>query len=54
MVNFVVNHYPDTKLIGVGFSMGANILVKYLGENLDQQRKFICAVSTCQGYDILK
>lgn len=54
IVNFVASNYPDTNLIGVGFSMGANILVKYLGENIDQPRKFLCAVSICQGYDILK
>lgn len=54
IVKYTVSNYPNTKLVGVGFSMGGNILVKYLGENLEHQRNFVCAVSLCQGYDILK
>ena len=41
-------------LVGVGVSMGANILVKYLGEKPRRQKDFLCAMSVCQGYDILK
>ena len=44
--------FPETKLIGVGFSMGANMLLKYLGEKSSNQRNFIGAFSGCQGYDI--
>lgn len=47
----VVKH---KRLIGVGFSMGANILIKYLGEEASRQELFECAVSVCQGYDILR
>lgn len=54
MVRYTVDNYPNTKLLGVGFSLGGNILVKYLGENPEHQRNFICAISLCQGYDILK
>ena len=54
MVDFVRNNYPGTRLIGVGFSLGGNIMVKYLGENSDHQKDFVSAVSLCQGYDVMK
>ena len=54
VVRYTANNFPNTKLVGVGFSLGGNILVKYLGENPEHQRNFVCAVSVCQGYDILK
>lgn len=47
----VLNH---KRLIGVGFSMGANILIKYLGEEAPRQECFECGISVCQGYDILR
>ncbi|XP_078343367.1 monoacylglycerol lipase ABHD2-like isoform X1 [Oculina patagonica] len=54
----VVTHLTSVvkhkRLIGVGFSMGANILIKYLGEEPSRQGLFECAVSVCQGYDILR
>ena len=43
--------YPDTKLVAVGFSMGGNVVCKYLGEDERNQQHFICAISCCQGYD---
>ncbi|GAB1603608.1 monoacylglycerol lipase ABHD2-like [Argonauta hians] len=43
--------YPETKMCLVGFSMGANIVLKYLGENCDNQNRFLCGLSICQGYD---
>lgn len=54
----VVNHLTTVlnhkRLIGVGFSMGANILIKYLGEEAPRQECFECGISVCQGYDILR
>ena len=42
---------PDTKFIGLGFSMGGLILVRFLGEQcLERQRRFMCAISIGQGY----
>ena len=32
MMDVLIDKYPDMKYIGVGFSLGANILLKYLGE----------------------
>ena len=43
--------YPSAKFIGLGFSLGACILVRFLGEHNERQNKFICAASICQGYD---
>ena len=40
----------DTKFIGVGLSMGGLILVRFLGEQINLQRRFLCAISVCQGY----
>ncbi|XP_033099595.1 monoacylglycerol lipase ABHD2-like [Anneissia japonica] len=54
MVEYVLKNYPSSKLIAVGFSMGANTVVKYLGEKPERQRHFECVVSVCQGYDITK
>ena len=54
----VVNHLTSVlnhkRLIGLGFSMGANILMKYLGEEPSRQEYFECGISVCQGYDILR
>mgnify|MGYP001553617628 CR=1 FL=1 len=51
MVDEVRALYPNTSLIAVGFSMGANIVLKYLGESHENQSKFKAAMSICQGYD---
>jgi uncharacterized protein len=32
MIDFVVQRYPDKKLLPVGFSLSGNVLLKYLGE----------------------
>ena len=45
---------PSKRLIGVGFSLGANILLKYLGEKPERQRWFSFALSICQGYDLVR
>ena len=54
MVEYVFKKYSQSSLIAVGFSMGANIVTKYLGEDLANQAKFLCAFSICQGYDVLR
>ncbi|XP_048589593.1 monoacylglycerol lipase ABHD2 [Nematostella vectensis] len=53
MVGQVLANYNCHNLIGVGFSMGANVLLKYLGEEPERQKNFTCALSVCQGYDIV-
>jgi len=54
MVTHVVDRYPHTKIVTVGFSMGGNIVTKYLGEKPRQVPKnIIGGISICQGYDAL-
>ncbi|KAJ2157407.1 hypothetical protein GGF46_004531 [Coemansia sp. RSA 552] len=42
---------PEAALVGVGFSLGANILTKYVGEEGSRCR-FLAAVSVCNPFDI--
>ena len=42
---------PDTKFVGVGYSLGGCILIRFLGEDRTRQEHFLCAVSIGQGYD---
>lgn len=52
--NDLLKRFPDTKFIGLGYSMGGNILVRFLGEREERQKHFVCAISVCQGYAIHK
>ena len=52
MIDYLRGKYPEKKFIGVGFSLGANILLKYLGERPERQAYFLGAQSWCQGYDV--
>ncbi|OCT89742.1 hypothetical protein XELAEV_18018361mg [Xenopus laevis] len=50
MVNYIKKAFPQTQLIVVGFSLGGNIVCKYLGETASNQERVLCCVSVCQGY----
>ncbi|KAK2191668.1 hypothetical protein NP493_48g04004 [Ridgeia piscesae] len=52
MLDKVAQLYPDSVPIAVGFSMGGNIILKYLGENKEHQTKVLCALCCCTGFDI--
>ncbi|XP_002129231.2 monoacylglycerol lipase ABHD2-like isoform X1 [Ciona intestinalis] len=54
MVQCVTSRYPASRYVIVGFSMGANIVVRYLAEDRSRQLPIVCAVSWCQGYDGLR
>ncbi|XP_046334850.1 monoacylglycerol lipase ABHD2-like [Haliotis rufescens] len=54
MVEDMRKIYPNSSFLAVGFSMGANIITKYLGEHPDHQKHFICGMSLCQGYDVIQ
>uniref|UniRef100_H2ZGU7 AB hydrolase-1 domain-containing protein n=1 Tax=Ciona savignyi TaxID=51511 RepID=H2ZGU7_CIOSA len=54
MMKNVCEMYPKSRLVIVGFSMGGNIVVRYLAEDKSRQKSIVCAVSWCQGYDGLR
>lgn len=55
MLNHLADRYPDTKVVLIGFSMGGNIVTKYLGEpERVKIPNLIGGVSICQGYDGIK
>ena len=51
MVAEILKRFPSTKVLCVGFSMGANLVTKYLGEKCSQSQQIIAGISVCQGYD---
>uniref|UniRef100_A0A8C8JA90 Monoacylglycerol lipase ABHD2 n=1 Tax=Oncorhynchus tshawytscha TaxID=74940 RepID=A0A8C8JA90_ONCTS len=54
MVGSIKGAFPQTLLIVVGFSLGGNIVCKFLGENRINQERVLCCVSVCQGYSALR
>ena len=50
MVSEILKRFPSTKVICVGFSMGANLVTKFLGEE-KRSSNVIAGISICQGYD---
>jgi len=50
MLSTFVASNPGARLLLVGFSMGANIVTKYLGERLPRVPGIAGAVSVCQAY----
>ncbi|XP_059191329.1 monoacylglycerol lipase ABHD2-like [Centropristis striata] len=54
MVNHVRRAFPHTLLVAVGFSLGGNIVCKFLGENWENQENVVCCVTVCQGYSALR
>lgn len=46
---------PKTKIIVIGYSMGGNLITKYLGEpRQNRPSNVIAGISICQPYDALK
>ncbi|ORX73875.1 hypothetical protein DL89DRAFT_5302 [Linderina pennispora] len=50
-VSYLVQEHPDTPIIGIGFSLGANMLTKYVGEE-GASCRLVAAVSVCNPFDI--
>ncbi|KAJ2822288.1 hypothetical protein GGI24_003988, partial [Coemansia furcata] len=50
-MNYLGKVKPGTPTIGVGFSLGANILTKYMGEE-GENCPFTAAISVCNPFDI--
>jgi len=53
MIQELVKRFPATKIVCLGFSMGGNLVTKYLGETKPPQ-EIIAGISACQGYDAVK
>jgi len=54
MIKDLVRRFPNSKVITVGFSMGGNLITKYLGEPRVKPSNVIAGLSVCQGYDANK
>uniref|UniRef100_A0A3Q3X2E5 Monoacylglycerol lipase ABHD2 n=1 Tax=Mola mola TaxID=94237 RepID=A0A3Q3X2E5_MOLML len=54
MVGHIRRAFPGTLLVVVGFSLGGNIVCKFLGESRSNQDRVLCCVSVCQGYSALR
>ncbi|XP_018329052.1 abhydrolase domain-containing protein 2 [Agrilus planipennis] len=55
MVHQISERHPNTKIVCVGFSLGGNLVTKYLGEpDRNRPPHVVGGISVCQGYDALK
>lgn len=50
MINHLLKKYPTTNIVSVGFSLGGNLISKYLGE-ASRPKNIIGGISICQGYN---
>ncbi|WP_199610348.1 hydrolase [Flocculibacter collagenilyticus] len=50
-INHIRKHYPNSPLAAVGFSLGGNVLAKYLGEQGDKS-PLSCAAVICAPFDL--
>ena len=46
--------YRQTKIVAIGFSLGGNLVTKYLGERREHISNLIAGVSVCQGYNAIE
>lgn len=53
MIDNIVEKYPSTKLVLVGFSLGGNLVTKYLSEDRKRPTNIIGGISICQGYNAI-
>jgi uncharacterized protein len=44
---YLSNKYPRAKLLGIGFSLGANVMTRYLGEEGENSRLASGCVLAC-------
>ncbi|CAG0889994.1 unnamed protein product [Darwinula stevensoni] len=51
MVDDLCDRYPDSQIVCIGFSMGGNIVSKYLGSCPTIPSQIVGGISVCQGYD---
>lgn len=52
MVEHLEKRFPSTYIVAVGFSLGGNIVTKYMGEQeTTLPQNVIGGISICQGYN---
>lgn len=52
MVNNLTQKYAKTHIVAVGFSLGGNLITKYMGEgDKTKPQNIIGGISICQGYN---
>lgn len=55
MVKHLEQKYTSTYIVAVGFSLGGNIVTKYMGEQEGKMpRNVIGGISICQGYNAVE
>ena len=54
MIKDVIRRFQNTNIVCVGFSMGGNLITKYLGEPRVKPGNVVAGISVCQGYDANK
>lgn len=55
MVDNLEAKYPSSTIVAVGFSLGGNIVTKYMGEKIGKiPRNVIGGISICQGYNAVE
>lgn len=51
MINHLIAKHANAKIVCVGFSLGGNLITKYMGEiDRNKPSHIIGAISICQGY----
>jgi predicted alpha/beta-fold hydrolase len=46
-LRYITYLYPDAPILGIGFSLGANVLIRYLGEEGEQSRIHAACALAC-------
>lgn len=55
MMTNLEKRYPNTTIVSVGFSLGGNIVTKYMGEHASNlPNNIIGGISICQGYNAVE
>lgn len=51
MLLHLVSKHANTRIVCVGFSLGGNLVTKYMGESeVERPAQIIGGISVCQGY----
>lgn len=55
MVTHLTKKFPHTHIVAVGFSLGGNLVTKYMGDkNVAKPEMLIGGISVCQGYNAVQ